>query len=461
MPIYTLDDEVRPSALEAYPASKLDVFSASAQEAFSDNISTKFVQNIPVDDLMTKMNHPDIYPEILKQKIYTRDEAQVYAKSKSGVEVQNLPEKIPQEALDILVDRQYQKKVRAEAISSNPDAWGSSFAGSLAGSLVDPVNVAASFIPFVGEERSAMLLKNAGGAWGRAGVRAGIGLIEGAGGAATIEPANYLLSKKLGDDYDSTNSLMNIAMGGVMGAGLHVAVGAVGEKINIGGGKTWDGKPDPKAITAPRSPVIEQLNGMSEAARGDLLKAALAQSLEGKNVDVAPVVDLHNYARDQQVEAIRGKMREAYGLQDTPRVEMLGKKLDVIDENSPMRPYSVDNPPAPIDDAEALSRLQNKNAEEPNSKFIDNEMLQRHDDAISNNPEKNVAPPTEPGSVDEQLKVETERSKAAVDSLTEKYDTIGKDTAPVFKDANEGIKKASDFEKIAKVLAICAGRGER
>lgn len=105
--------------------------------------------------------------------------------------------------------------------------------GFVAG-LLDPLNVAASLIPVVGEARMARMLEQAGSAAGRAAVRAEIGAVQGAIGAAVVEPIIYGVAQQEQADYHATDSLLNIAFGTVLGGGLHVVGGAIGDHMKPG-----------------------------------------------------------------------------------------------------------------------------------------------------------------------------------------------------------------------------------
>ncbi len=96
-------------------------------------------------------------------------------------------------------------------------------------SALDPLNIAASFIPVVGPARYARMLEQAGTAAGRASVRAGVGAVEGAVGAAILEPIVYGVARSEQADYDAYDSLTNLAFGTILGGGLHVAGGAIGD----------------------------------------------------------------------------------------------------------------------------------------------------------------------------------------------------------------------------------------
>lgn len=102
------------------------------------------------------------------------------------------------------------------------------FAGGLAGSAIDPINIASAFVPIVPEARLATMLGKAGSsALGRAAVRAQVGATEGAVGALMIEPFTYAMAQYEQMDYTPVDSFMNVVFGGLLGGGLHMAGGAV------------------------------------------------------------------------------------------------------------------------------------------------------------------------------------------------------------------------------------------
>jgi hypothetical protein len=99
-------------------------------------------------------------------------------------------------------------------------------AGGLVGSLADPVNIASAFIPVVGQARYASWVAKAGSPAGRFGVRAGVGALEGAAGAALVEPLIYMGATDAQLDYTLADSFLNVMFGSILGGGLHSIGGA-------------------------------------------------------------------------------------------------------------------------------------------------------------------------------------------------------------------------------------------
>jgi hypothetical protein len=139
-------------------------------------------------------------------------------------------------------------------------------------SLLDPIGIAASFIPFVGQARYATALEGAGSAAGRALVRARLGAIEGAAGAAVLEPAILGMTAEERADYGLADSILNVAFGGVMGGGLHAGAGFAGDV----------------ALGRYRSPATEAVDSLTQSGRADvhegLMSAAVGAVAEGRPV---------------------------------------------------------------------------------------------------------------------------------------------------------------------------------
>jgi len=102
---------------------------------------------------------------------------------------------IPEPALNILMDRKRTEMRRADIWNRGPSGFvpgALNIGAALAGSMMDPINIASAFIPIVGEARYAAILAGAGGTLGRTGARAAIGAGEGLLGSVIVEPFTYI-----------------------------------------------------------------------------------------------------------------------------------------------------------------------------------------------------------------------------------------------------------------------------
>lgn len=196
--------------------------------------------------------------------VMSQQEASDHIKS-AGLEghLKIAPEGMPRDAVDILIQRKHDELRRASVIARSPNTF--AFAGvpvAIAAQLLDPINVASAFIPGVGEARFAQVLGKTGG-------RALAGTINGLIGSAAVEPFTYLAHTQEQADYTMTDSLTNIAFGGLMGGGLHVGIGYVGDRI-AAGRRT--------SVTEPPPGITEQRTDVETRARIDAMPEAKAQS---------------------------------------------------------------------------------------------------------------------------------------------------------------------------------------
>lgn len=149
-----------------------------------------------------------------------------------GLDIKIPEQGIREGALDILIDRHREQAARQQVmIRANGGSFGTQLGASVAASLLDPLNIASAFVPVVGEARYAAMLGRTASPLGRAGVRAGVGAVEGAVGAAIIEPLPLLAAQQDQTEYGLSDSLANIAMGGLLGGGLHTVGGAVSDAL--------------------------------------------------------------------------------------------------------------------------------------------------------------------------------------------------------------------------------------
>jgi hypothetical protein len=178
---------------------------------------------------------------------------------------------ITDQALDVLIRRKREEIKRQDVFARGPQGLGAKsaqFATAFAASLLDPVNVGLAFVPVVGEARYASMLARASGALGRAGVRVGVGAVEGVAGAAIAEVPIHIAKTQEQADYTMSDSLLNIAFGAAFGGGLHVLGGAAKDVFS------------PARAAAEASPL---------RVRESALRTAVGQLQAGEAVNIEPV----------------------------------------------------------------------------------------------------------------------------------------------------------------------------
>jgi hypothetical protein len=164
-------------------------------------------------------------------------------------------------AVAIMVRRKQEQNDIDAKIAHAPDGLvfgGASLLTSLAVGASDPLNIAASFVPVVGETRAGIWAQR----FGKFGARALEGGIEGGVGQALLEPINIATERAYGNDYGPMDAFLNIAFGTILGGGLHTGFGA----------------------------ISDLMGRMSPETREQTLRTAVAQMAEGRDVQVDHVI---------------------------------------------------------------------------------------------------------------------------------------------------------------------------
>lgn len=231
---------------------------------------------------------------------------------REGIEVGD--DGIYEGAASILANRHDEREKRQLVLNRSKGGFGvgaAQIGTGLVASMMDPLNIASAFIPSVGAARFASNVSR----YGKSQARLLRGLEEGAVGAAVVEPVVIGAAALEQDrDYGFTDSLMNIAFGTALGGGLHVGLGNVSDK----------------------------LSRVSPDTRDNLMRTAVAQSVEGRAVDVETVADADPNFRDAPEPgelAYRGMPRAERDLD--PRFDVKGRALPTALRPAGKKPKSL------------------------------------------------------------------------------------------------------------------------
>jgi hypothetical protein len=179
------------------------------------------------------------------------------------------------------------------------------FGVALAGSFLDPLNVASAFIPTVGLARGATVASRLG----RNGNRFTTGMMDGAIGAAVVEPLVIGAAAAEQDrDYGLMDSFLNVALGSALGGGLHWGVGKITDRINSAPPQTRD--------TAQQT-AVGQVASDQEVTAGRLIEDAEDAASVRSDAETMVVYDAEGNGRvvdvvDSDVEG-QITIREADG----------------------------------------------------------------------------------------------------------------------------------------------------
>lgn len=301
------------------PADAGEVFDASFGSALSTNPSNAIMRTEELGQAQDGLRLTGDTESILVPPRNEPDTPLIDAKAaRDRVAGMGLEIKIPEQgiregALDILVERHREQAARQQVMArAGGGSMGTQLAAGVAASLLDPLNIASAFVPVVGEARYAAMLGRAASPLGRAGVRVGVGAVEGAVGAAIIEPLPLLAASMDQTEYGLSDSLANIALGGVLGGGLHSVGGAVSDAL--------------RRRMATETPAVEtSLNASArQVPEAQSLRAADFDRLFDQDPDVALRTSLARQLEQDSATLYRSAERQAI---DEIRPTLAGERV--------------------------------------------------------------------------------------------------------------------------------------
>jgi len=293
------------------------------------------------------------------------------------------------------------------------------FGVALAGSVLDPLNVASAFIPSVAVARGATMaakIRPAGAARAvrqrldgkTSGSRFATGTIDGAIGAAVVEPLVIGAAALEGDDdYTLMDSFLNVALGSALGGGLHWGAGKISDRIN--------------KLPAP--------------TRDQAQRASIAQAVNDKEVNVTSLIDDVEKTNVAKVEEQAGK-KIVYDSDGQP------KAVDVVDisKDGTITVRDADGTEKILDAGDTFSKspydedyqVTILDAEDSLSSFSDQDL-----DQVSEFMDSEIAAAEQAGDTAKAAKARIDKKAVEI----EKKRRAGEDVQrPLDPDMNEAIK---------------------
>lgn len=212
---------------------------------------------------------------------------------------------------DILAENKRAEQIRMAMIEYGPKgllSTSAQFGTGVLAAMVDPLELATAFIPFVGQAPKVAAIAR----MGEVGRRTLVGATNGFVGSVVTEPGYYLLSKSQQLDYTMTDALFNVGVGTFLGGGIGTVAGAFARskagnlptegdiEVAVEG---FDARFDPELIKyympAPKSVGGERIDGepqprvQSNAERTSQQEAAtlaLTQHAMGEEIDIGVTI---------------------------------------------------------------------------------------------------------------------------------------------------------------------------
>ncbi len=238
------------------------------------------------------------------------------------------------EAAQILAQRADARQSRSDILARDAGGLGRNaaiFTARLLAQAADPVGLALGFLPVVGEARYAAWLAR----MGRTPARLAAGGVEGAVGSAALEP--LILGAAQADqlDYDLVDSLVNVGMGGVFGAGLRAGGGAIVDLIRRRGVETHSAAMDLAITQAAADQPVDVRAVMARAPADEAMPAAEAAPIRA---DIAQAVDQVRAAEIQAVRRAReqiAQQRQRDAMRTRPLAERRAEAERFLEEAFP------------------------------------------------------------------------------------------------------------------------------
>lgn len=228
-----------------------------------------------VDEYGRQMSAPEapVDHEVLNRRYGVQDTA------RTGVSPLQFNGPLPESVAASMHQAKLDEVARAEASQRQPDGVGSTAANFAVG-MLDPLGIAASFVPVIPEARMAGMLARGGedimgSVLGRTAVRAATGAVAGGAAQVPLIGVRYALSQQEHADYTMSDAMADLVMGTVLGGGLHVATGFAGDMVGRAFGRTR------AFATAEADPV----------ARENALRAGVAGLVEDRPNEAGLLLD--------------------------------------------------------------------------------------------------------------------------------------------------------------------------
>lgn len=328
--------------------------------------------------------------------------------------------------VNYLVERKKLENERAEVISRGPKgklARSFFFLESLGTSFLDPINIAASFVPIVRETRFANMVAKSG----KNVARMKKGFVEGFVGNTAVEPLVYGVARSEQANYDIYDSFANIAVGGFIGSAAHVAFGRIGDFIS-----QKRGKPN----------IYQKLAAISPENQQALLRYSVGKVLKGEKVDTGTLITEKTRIGDERLNKLEEQIVEYKGLYKNALDNNDRKSAKVYLQN--------------------LRNLQKTERDliEAKRKANDEAKLKEQKEGINANNKKPLTPVelSKKEKVTSEIEVEAESLNASIKVRQKQLDIKDEDIAPISENKAEIEKIDNNIKNKTKIReAIEAG----
>ncbi len=195
------------------------------------------------------------------------------------------------------------------------------FGVAIAGSFLDPLNIASAFIPAVGPARAAAMAAK----FGKSGSRAMKGAVDGAVGAAVLEPLIIgAAAAEQDQSYNLLDSFLNVAVGSALGSGLHVGFGKISDRIN---------RTPPQTRARAEQTALGQALGDKQVKVEPIIKDAETTIIKPEAEQNETITVYNTDGEPRVVEKVRVDDEGVITIKDTDGTEKVVDQSDVVSKS--------------------------------------------------------------------------------------------------------------------------------
>ena len=234
---------------------------------------------------------------------------------------------------EIMARNRLEELIRQDVINRGPQGFlpgAARLGAAFARAAIDPLNVAAAFMPVVSQARFAGMVARSGVT--RA--RFSKGVIEGTVGNVAIEPAVAVMAERQQLDYTMADALINVAFGGLLGGGLHVGAGRISDLLSRASPDTREQllRASVAQVAEGRRPKLDTVVAFDPYLSRTELLGSTSLTRPGRSADIIPFRDLAKKADEKLGGRGVGQATEKRG--ETVRVP-LSEKITATGEVAP------------------------------------------------------------------------------------------------------------------------------
>ena len=224
------------------------------------------------------------------------------------------------------VDRRREFQITLQRSKGGFGLGAAQFGVAIAGSFLDPLNIASAFIPAVGPARVASMAAK----MGKSGSRAVKGAVDGAVGAAVLEPLIIgAAAAEQDESYTLMDSFLNVAVGSALGSGLHVGFGKISDRIN---------KTPPQTRARAEKTSIGQVLSDKHVQTDRIIDEAETTTVKPEVEQTDTITVYNSDGEPRVVEKVRVDDEGIITIKDTDGTEKIVDQSDVVSKS----PYDED-----------------------------------------------------------------------------------------------------------------------